>query len=92
MIKSVIGAAEIVFGDGKICIAPVACKNEQGEIVYGMFLSELEEEYNVGDYIEHVNEGMYDRAPVKLFFKNKESIDVLIEQLQELKHCYSDGE
>lgn len=91
--SGVVGCGNVFFGDGKVCIAPVV--HRQGnKVVYGMFFSELEEGYEVGDYLERdvtVTSHRYSKAPVKLFFKNKKSIDVLIEQLQELK-CYHDRE
>jgi len=86
--SGVVGCGEVFFGDGKVCIAPAAYR-QGDEVVYGVFFSELEDGYEVGDYLEQaITNQRYSKAPVKLFFKNKESIDVLIEQLQELKHCH----
>lgn len=75
----------VVFG-GKIRISGFVVENEDGSIVKQMCFSELPENHEIGEYLEEQEMDTYNKFyPVRLEFYDDRSIDVLIEQLQELK-------
>lgn len=75
----------VVFG-GKIRISNYVVEYPDGDIVKQICFSELPENHEIGEYLEEGLEKEYnDVQPIRLEFYDERSIDVLIEQLQELK-------
>ena len=75
----------VVFG-GKIRISSYVVEYPDGDIVKQICFSELPENHEIGEYLEEGLEKEYnDFQPIRLEFYDEHSIDVLIEQLQELK-------
>lgn len=75
-----------VFG-GKIGISS-ASYEEDGDVVYEMSLRELPEEHKIGEDLgtpPSLEKFFNEFSPMRLRFYNVESIDVIIDQLQQLK-------
>ena len=75
----------VVFG-GKIRISSYVVEYPDGDIIKQICFSGLSENHEIGEYLEEGLEKEYnDVQPIRLEFCDERSIDVLIEQLQELK-------
>jgi hypothetical protein len=81
------GELVVVFG-GKIIVGGCAnINNETGEIERELFLSPADKQYEIGGNIpDDERQDIDSYHPVRFIFYDDKSIDVIINQLQEIKN------
>ena len=77
------GELLVAFG-GKIRISVFVIKDNEGNVIKELSLNELPKDHEIGEYLENEDHDTF--HPVRLEFYDDASIDVLIEQLQQLKN------
>jgi len=81
------GELIVVFGGRIILGGSASIDNETGEVERELSLYEGKKQYEIGEDITEDERPAYeDFHPVRLIFRDDKSIDVLIEQLQEIKN------
>lgn len=85
------GELLVAFG-GKIRISGFVTEDNEGNFIKELCLSELPENHEIGEYIGEASDEDHDSFhPIRLEFYDDHSIDVLIEQLREIKSFNKDG-
>jgi len=75
----------VVFG-GKILVSGAAYVDREGQQYAELAMTVDGNEYEIGqDLGKETAKGFFDYHPLRLRFQDEKSIDVLIEQLQEIK-------
>ena len=82
MKSEIIGNAIAVFGGN---IGVVSVKYNSDENLYGLLLYNIDGEHKIGEEIENFSETIADKPNIELVFNNSESIDVVIDFLNNLK-------
>ena len=90
------GDISVFFGNGDIIVSHIKSIGEDNEKV-GIRLNWSKKTYNVGDnaYVDNIfedNDDVYAHPAVNLIFTKKESIDVVIGKLEEMKKFFNEKE
>lgn len=86
----------VTFGSGDIMISHIKSMGE-GEDHHGIRLNWSKKEHRIGDYAPGINvfdgsEDVYPHPAVNMIFHKKESIDVLINKLKEVRKILEKNE
>ena len=80
------GELLVVFG-GRILLDGMAYKDEDGNVVRELALSEGDKDYEIGEPIKEIDrKDMDEYHPLRFEFRDDRSIDALITQLLEIKN------